>query len=241
MSTRFDLCERVTLAVHGQGETWNFIRDFASHWVTPLDESDGNSESVLSATEERLGIALPEAFKEAYALFGCRSDLTRNSEHLLEPAALYLDHDALIFRHENQGAALWGIRLADLQHADPPVYYCTCIENNVMDEWEPWLGRFSLTCLDLILWESLSDSRMPIEFRECNDEDIPLIEQLYFELPSSSQVGSDNSYTPFGVRWFTGTDLLLCVTGADLRVRTRTREALWSIRETLPGDWLDEY
>jgi hypothetical protein len=81
---------------------------------------------------------------------------------------------------------------------------------------------------------------MPTEFRECSDEDIALIERLYDELPSSSQ-GSDSSYTPFGVRWFAGTDLLLCVTGVDIRVRTRTREALWSFRETLPGDWLNKW
>jgi hypothetical protein len=237
MSTSFDLCERITPAVHDRRETWNFIRDFASHWVTPLEESDGYSESVLSAAEERLGIPLPAAFKEAYALFGCRSDLTRNSEYLLEPTALYLDHDALIFRRENQGAALWGILLADLQDPDPPVYHCSCIVNNAMDEWEPWLARFSLACLDLILWESLSDSTMPTEFRDSNDEDIALIERLYSELPSFQ---GSHSYTPFGVRRFTGPDLLLCDTGADLRVRTRTREALWSLRETLPGDWLYE-
>jgi hypothetical protein len=187
--------------------------------------------------EECLGISLPAAFKEPYALFGCRSDLTRNQEYLLQPTALYLDHNALIFRHEKQGAALWGVRLADLQHPDPPVYHCLCMVGNVMGEWEIWLGRFSLACLDLILWESLYDTRMPTEFRDSDDKDLALIEQLYSELPPFE---GNHSYTHFGVRWFSGTDLLLCYTGFDLRVRTRTREALCSIRENLPGDWLYE-
>ncbi|KAE8383712.1 hypothetical protein BDV26DRAFT_287134 [Aspergillus bertholletiae] len=214
MSTGFDLCKQITPAVRGRCETWNFIRSFASHWVTSLEEADGYSESVLSAAEERLGISLPAALKEAYALFGCRSDLTRNQEYLLEPTALYIDHDALIFRHENQGAALWGILLADLQHPDPPVYHRRCLVDNVMEEWKIWLGRFSLACLDLILWESLYGSRMPTELRESDDKDLAVVEQLFSELPSFE--GSD-SYTPFGVRWFTGTDLLLCYTGFDLR------------------------
>jgi hypothetical protein len=106
-----------------------------------------------------------------------------------------------------------------------------------MGEWEIWLGRFSLACLDLILWESLYDTRMPTEFRDSDDKDLALIEQLYSELPPFE---GNHSYTHFGVRWFSGTDLLLCYTGFDLRVRTRTREALCSIRENLPGDWLYE-
>lgn len=237
MSSGFVLCEQITQAVRGRYETWNFIRDFTSHWVTPLEEGDGYSETDLSAAEESLGISLPDALKEAYALFGRRSDLTRNREYLLEPTALYLDHGALIFRHENQGASIWGILIADLQNPDPPVYQCWCVVDNIMEDWGFWLGRFSLACVDLILWESLYDPRMATESRDIDDEDLKLVGQLYSELPSFEGL---DSYTPFGVRWFTGTDLLLCDTGMDLSVRARTWEALCSVRNNLPGDWLNE-
>lgn len=239
MNDGFDLCEQIAQAVRGRPETWDFIRDFTSHWVTPLEQGDGYSESDLSAAEERLGISLPAAFKEAYTLFGRRSDLTRNQEYLLEPTALCLDHGALIFRHENQGAAIWGIKTADLQHPDPPVYRCFCIVNNTYEDWEFWLGRFSLACVDLVLWESLYDSRMPTEFREVVDDgEIEVVERLYTELPTSE--GLDDSYAPSDTRWFTGADILLCYTGFAFFVRTRNREALCSVRENLPGEWLNE-
>ncbi|OJJ07609.1 hypothetical protein ASPVEDRAFT_155421 [Aspergillus versicolor CBS 583.65] len=237
MSNDFDICEQINRVTGGRSDTWNFIRSFASHWITPIQEGDGYNETELLSAEQRLGIPLPAALKESYTLFGRRSDLTRNQEYLLEPTALYVHHGALIFRHENQGAAIWGILLSDIQLPDPPVYNCFCIVDNVMDEWQPWLGRFSLACVDLILWESLYDSRMPTEFRDIDDDDFELVEQLYTELPSSN--GPD-SYTPVDIRWFTAADILLCYTGTDLAVRARTSEAISSIREKIPGDWLNE-
>lgn len=230
----FDLSKQITQAIQGRCETWNFIRSFASHWVTPLKEADGYSEADLLAAEERLGISLPAALKEAYTLFGRRSDLTRNQEYLLEPTALYLDHEALIFRHENQGAFFWGILVADLQHPDPPVYNCSVIVNNVVENWEPWLGRFSLACIDLIMWESLHDSRRATEFCEIDDEELKLVEQLYQEVPYPKELA------PWHTRWFTGTDLLLCYTDAGLYVRACTLGAICSVRQNLPFDWLNE-
>jgi hypothetical protein len=237
MSSGFDICEQTKQAIRGRSETWNFIRGFTSHWVTPIQEGDGYSEAELSAAEERLGISLPAALKEAYTLFGRRSDLTRNREYLLEPTAIYLKHGALIFRHENQGASVWGILIEDTQNPDPPVYHCYCVVDDIMEDWEIWLARFSLACVDLILWESLYDPRMATESREIDDEGLHLVGQLYTELPTFEGL---DSYTPFGMRWFTGTDLLLCDTGMDLSVRARNLEAIGSIRNNLPGEWLNE-
>jgi hypothetical protein len=230
----FDLSKKINQAIQGRRETWDFIRSFVSHWVTPLKEADGYSEADLLAAEERLGISLPAALKEAYNLFGRRSDLTRNQEYLLEPTALYLDHGALIFRHENQGAAFWGILVADLQYPDPPVYKCWVIVNNVVENWETWLGRFSLSCIDLILWESLHDSSRATEFCEIDEEELELVDQLYQEVPYPRQLA------PWHIRLFTGTDLLLYYTDAGLFVRARTLEAIHSVRQNLPVDWLNE-
>lgn len=237
MSSGFDFCEEITQAIRGRSETWNFIRGFTSHWVTPLQEGDGYSETELSAAEERLAISLPDALEEAYTLFGRRSDLTRNREYLLEPTALSLNHGALIFRRENQGASMWGILISDLHNPDPPVYHCSCVVDDIMGDWGIWLARFSLACVDLILWESLYDPTMATESCEVDDEGLHLVGQLYSELPSFEGL---DSYTPFGVRWFTGTDLLLCDTGMDLSVRARNSEALCSIRNNLSGEWLNE-
>ncbi|MFD9634254.1 hypothetical protein [Streptomyces violascens] len=47
-------------------------------------------------------------------LFGRRRDLTSNHDVLLAPAELYVDpgREPLVFRHENQGSASWGILLS---------------------------------------------------------------------------------------------------------------------------------
>ncbi|KAF9890747.1 hypothetical protein FE257_005616 [Aspergillus nanangensis] len=237
MSNNLDLCEHISQAIRGRNETWTFIRSFASYWVTPLEEGDGWMGADLLAAQERLGLTLPAAFKEAYTLFGRRSDLTRNQERLLGPMDLYLDNRALTFRHENQGALRWGILVEDLQNPDPPVYSCDYMEDTTAEKWEPWLGRFSLACIDLIMWESLHDPRMPTEYCCLDDEMLEILEKLYTKLPSP---GGLNRYTPESACWFTGDDVLLASSGMDLFVRARSHTALESVRQNLPGDWLNE-
>ncbi|WP_223184536.1 SMI1/KNR4 family protein [Streptomyces sp. CBMA152] len=86
---------------------WRFIQGFAAHWADALEHGDGWTEADLVAAEERLGVRLPVAMREAYLLFGRRRDLTSNHDELLAPDELYVDDagEALVFRHENQGAA----------------------------------------------------------------------------------------------------------------------------------------
>ena len=239
MSTTFDLAADLPRALHDRNDTWNFIYGFASHWSQPLKGGDGWSETDIAAAEQRLGVPLPAAFKEAYGLFGRRADLTSNQEHLLAPSDLYFDNGGLVFRHENQGASRWAILATDLSLPDPPVYNCFYMADKAEEKWELWLSRFSLACIDLILWESLHNSSVPIEYRDFgDDEEVELLQQLYKEIPSPE--GAD-SYTPYGFRWFTGGGLLLCFTGTDLFVRAMSPAALNSIREALPGDWLEEW
>ncbi|MCX4679338.1 SMI1/KNR4 family protein [Streptomyces sp. NBC_01433] len=56
-----------------------------------LGDDDGWGETDLVAAEERLGIQLPSALREAYLLFGHRHDLTSNHGVLLSPSELYVD------------------------------------------------------------------------------------------------------------------------------------------------------
>ncbi|MFD9722260.1 hypothetical protein [Streptomyces sp. NPDC059072] len=77
-------------------------------------------------------VLLPTTLREAYLLFGRRKDLTSRYDVLLSPAELCVDAagKALIFRHENQGAASWGILLDGLQDDDPAVFSRTDLEEN---------------------------------------------------------------------------------------------------------------
>ncbi|MFF5536006.1 SMI1/KNR4 family protein [Streptomyces cinerochromogenes] len=121
MTREFDLAASLAGGVQGRSGAWTFIQDFAAHWVgAALSSDDGWTEADLDAAEARLGLRLPTALREAYLLFGRRQDLTSNHDALLGPAQLHVDRagEALVFRHENQGAASWGILLGSLQDAD---------------------------------------------------------------------------------------------------------------------------
>ncbi|WP_308294009.1 SMI1/KNR4 family protein [Streptomyces sp. UNOC14_S4] len=125
MTQGFDLAASLARGVEDRSGAWAFIQGFAAHWTgADLGSDDGWTEAELAAAEKRLGVRLPAALREAYLLFGRRQDLTSNHDVLLGPAELYVDDvkEALVFRHENQGAASWGILLDSLQDDDPAVF-----------------------------------------------------------------------------------------------------------------------
>ncbi|MFE5530666.1 SMI1/KNR4 family protein, partial [Embleya sp. NPDC056538] len=113
MTREFDMVRSLAAGVEGRWGAWEFIRGFVANWSEALGDDDGWGEADLVAAEERLGVRLPPALREAYVLFGRRRDLTGNHDVLLGPSELYVDEtkEALVFRHENQGAASWGILL----------------------------------------------------------------------------------------------------------------------------------
>ena len=89
---------------------WALVRDFAAAWTEPLADGAGTRAEELERAEERLGLTLPTALREAYSLLGARHDLTGNQDPLLRPSALFV-HDAfegvLVLRSENQGCAFY--------------------------------------------------------------------------------------------------------------------------------------
>ncbi len=82
---------------------------------------DGYEEAVLMASEARLGIRLPTSLRAFYQTWGRRRDLTQTYESLLEPDALVMWSDALVFCAENQGACCWAIQREDLNKSNPPI------------------------------------------------------------------------------------------------------------------------
>ncbi|MFG2716575.1 hypothetical protein ACGFX2_39590 [Streptomyces goshikiensis] len=107
MTQGFELAASLAGGVEGRSGAWSFIQGFAAHWARALESGDGWTEADLVAAGKRLGVRLPAALREAYLLFGRRRDLTSNHDVLLGPSELYVDdaEEALVFRHENEGAA----------------------------------------------------------------------------------------------------------------------------------------
>ncbi|MFF2775599.1 SMI1/KNR4 family protein [Streptomyces sp. NPDC058052] len=238
MTQEFDLAASLARGVEGRDGAWSFVRDFAAHWAgAALVGDDGWTEDDLAAAEKRLGFRLPTALREAYLLFGRRRDLTCHHDVLLDPAELYVDDagEALVFRHENQGTAIWGILLDSLQDDDPAVFVRLDLADKSAERWEDWLGRLSLGFVEIVLSESVQADEDVCDFLEPDGEDLALMEAHSVRLPFPA-------YPPGGaIRWFLGRDVLLRDDdGAAVLARGRTAADLDRLRDLIPGDWLHD-
>ncbi|MFD9125982.1 SMI1/KNR4 family protein [Kitasatospora sp. NPDC059571] len=241
MTQGFDLVEGLAAGLEDRAAAWWFVQDFALHWVAPIEDGDGWDEAELAAAEERLGLRLPAALREAYALFGRRPDLTSNHDALHGPADLHLDDrgEVLVFRHENQGACAWGIPLAELHRPDPAVLVRADLADKQAEAWEPWLDRLSIALLELVLSESLHAPEGRCDYLDALDEEgRDALERHYDGLPFPDY--PDGAGPGDASRWYAGEDVLLRVDGGDLvYARARAPKALDELRERIPGDWLD--
>ncbi|MGW2562950.1 SMI1/KNR4 family protein [Streptomyces sp. NPDC001514] len=240
MTHEFDLARSLAAGVEDRQGAWQFIRDFAAHWTDDaLGDAVGWSEADLAAAEERLGLRLPAALREAYVLLGNRRDLTSNHDTLRTPAELYVDEsgEALVFRDENQGAARWGILLADLAQDDPAVVIRPDLADKSTEAWESWLDRVSLTFVEIVLSESLHAPDELVDHLDAPDEsDLDELERHGIRLPLPAYPPDEEGAT----RWFLRDDVLLRDdAGAWLMARGRTEEALDRVRDRMDGDWLN--
>ncbi|MET9633898.1 hypothetical protein ABZX92_41240 [Lentzea sp. NPDC006480] len=225
----FDVAGEAARAVRDRSSAWRFIEGFAAAWAEPIGPLDGWSRAELAATEDQLCVRLPESLKEALSLFGKRPDLTSNQDRLLTPSELRLDQDVLIFRDENQWVAAWGTPLGD---DDPAVVIKLDLINKSEERWDPWLPRFSLACVEMVLSEALFRDGAETADRETSEADISLLEDHFTLLPMQSP----------GTRWFVRDDVIVREDdGQWLWARARTPEALESLVKELPGDWTTEY
>ncbi|MFI5634947.1 SMI1/KNR4 family protein [Streptomyces sp. NPDC051664] len=242
MTRGFDMVRSLAAGVEGRKGAWEFIRGFVANWSEGLGDEDGWGEADLVAAEERLGIRLPLVLREAYRLFGRRQDLTSNHDVLLSPSQLYVDEakEALVFRHENQGAASWGILLDKLMDEDPAVVIKTDLADQAAERWENWLERLSLCFIEIVLSESVQAEGECCDFlSDFDDYGVELLEQNCSRLPFPAYpVGEEEHPT----RWFLGDDVLLRDDdGMFLLARGRTEAALNGVRDLLQGDWLNDF
>ncbi|WP_433465880.1 hypothetical protein [Spirillospora sp. CA-128828] len=233
--TSFDLVRDLPAALTGRELAWTYIRGFAATWCTPLTSEDGTPEAELTAAEEALGIRLPAAVREAYALFGRRFDLHSNMQHLLSPGEFYIDDrkEALVFREENQGAASWGVLLTDLGRPDPPVRMRSDLADKEAERWEGWLSGFAVSCIEIVLSESLQAEEPVCDHGDYDDGDE--LARRFTRLPFPDYPEGEQ-----GPAFYAGSGLLLCDGGGGwLSVRARDEETLDRFRADVPADWLN--
>jgi hypothetical protein len=214
---------------------WDFIRCFVRGWRTPILPGDGCDESEIARAEARLGLALPAAMREAYSLFGRRSDLTSRQDRLLSPDQLRVEDRALVYRVESQHVVEWAVPLSHTAEDDPPVWFRDT--GAVSEPWRNYLGRFSLASVEIILSESvLSAEEGPLNHRALEPDDVTRLESLYprLPLPDYPMWALEGRAT----RWFAGPGVLLREDAGEwLWVLGRSAAAVDGVRAALPGDW----
>ena len=235
MQEGFDVVAGVEHGLRDRAEAWRFIREFTEHWGVPaVEDWDGHAVKALDMAEQRLGLRLPAAVRECYALLGGRRDLTSNQDRLLRPSELDFDGEALVYRWENQNVVTWGILRSDLDSPDPPTWICMAGETT----WHPWMPSFSAACVEMVLSEwMLGGDETLTDNGELADGGPESLERLYTRLALPEYPALD--VTPPGIRWFAGPEVML---REDCRTwvwaRARDGEALDVVRQALPVDWL---
>ncbi|MFE9688361.1 hypothetical protein [Micromonospora sp. NPDC005806] len=229
----YDVAAALRDGVADRRAAWRFIRTFAAAWAEPLRDNDGVDPQELGAAQKRLGIPLPAALREAYLLFGRRDDLTSNQDWLVAPNGLAVDRDVLVFRHENQHAASWGIPVAAAADPDPPVL----VEHDA--GWQPFLDRVSLACVEMVLSETLFAPGDWDNAAEVPAELIELVEKNYRRVNFPEYPSWADPADP--IRWYSAPGELLRMDGegewAWLYVRGRTAKDRERIEQAVPARW----
>ncbi|MCZ7458247.1 SMI1/KNR4 family protein [Streptomyces sp. WMMC940] len=240
MADRFDVAEALAGGCPTQADAWAFVRGFSAAWSAPLLPTDGFSSTDVQRAEDRLGLRLPPALKEAYALFGRRRDLVAQQNPLLEPDELLLDPsgELLVFRSENQGCAGWGVALSDLSREDPPV--ALFADRLPASSRLHFLDRLSLACVETVLSEAAMASWTESRTCQATPEVVACLEERFAPVALPPYPAWFEPMGPL-VRWFSASGLLLCLEpgleGMDLVVTGRTMADVQRAVEAIPGAW----
>lgn len=239
MSDALDVAAALEGGLHDRRHAWDFIRTFMGAWTGQhLQDADGASEAELAAAEDELGVRLPVAVREGYALLGRSLVRTCVQDPLVPVTGLFVLDDNLIFRRENQDCAFWGIPLDQIDVDDPPVVV------QAHDGWVPFLDRMSTAWVELVLSESLfaGDGADGLyDACELPDALLPTLQRQYtrVDLPDHPMWASADD-SP--LRWYAAPGRLLRHDGTQdhswLHAGGQTAADLESIRNDLPAAWV---
>ncbi|MCX5374933.1 SMI1/KNR4 family protein [Streptomyces sp. NBC_00091] len=242
MSDTFDVAEFLAGGCRERADAWAFVSAFAASWFTPLSPADGFTLDQVQRAEDRLGVHLPVALREAYTLFGRRRDLVAQQDPLLEPEELLFDPsgELLVFRSENQGCAGWGVSLTDLHREDPPVaLFSDRLPNSGRRRF---LDRLSLACVETVLSEAVVGRWRQGRACQATPEVVACLETEFARVPLPPYPAWFEPMGP-GVRWFSAAGLLLRLEpgseGTELVVTGQTEGDLQRAIEAIPGAWPD--
>ncbi|MBL0888311.1 hypothetical protein [Myceligenerans indicum] len=232
----FDLAAEAAVAGLDREAAWRFVARFARHWLgAALDGESGVEEPRIVEAEQRLGLSFPAAVCELYALAGRRRDLWSNQDELLSIGKLYVQDGVLVVRHENQGVAIWGVRIEDLHLPDPPVVVHVDRFEPSDQWWEPWTASFTEAVAHWLVFESLWRDASVASFADDLDAD-DLEDLLARAVPVDLAQPSDG---PVTARWLLVDDVVVLEAGTVM-FTARSAEAAAAFRNRYRADWFDE-
>jgi hypothetical protein len=185
----------------GRAERWSLLRRFFEGWFGGLGPTDGCSAESMGLAEERLGVALPAALREWYALAG-QSAIWSMQDHFLGPEGLRVEGDKLILSIENQNAVRWGIPLSELGEEDPPVFVSEPTDSVLWIEETPSVSLFALS--QAVLNATFSGATAYCANGQATDDAVAAIEQSYARLGFP-----DLHWPPHPTRMYGGVDLIV--------------------------------
>ena len=125
-----------------------------------------------------------------------------------------------------------------MESADLPVVFGGYRDGS---PWRRFLGSFSLAAVEMVLSEAIiAGAEGCHDNRALDDADIVRLEEKYERLPLPDYPGWWQPEVQAGVRWFGGPDVLLREDSRTwLWVLARSAASLASVRDALPGEWLE--
>jgi hypothetical protein len=128
-------------------DRWRLLAELIGKWHRPLLQGEGYDPQEISASEKRLGLKLPSALKEWYALAGRRQDVWNRQDKLVPPQEITVEAGVLVFYTENQAVTFWGVRLGELPKDDPPV-----VTRDEHADWRELCPEVSVFALQMFVY-----------------------------------------------------------------------------------------
>lgn len=213
------------------------IASFLRSWqVIEVGEAKGEAVEEVVAAEQRLALRLPYALRWALTHIGFDNRVIGNQDPIVHPRSLEVDEQGVLaYRLENQNCAAWGVAVADLGQADPPVLWKD-LQAGSGDQWMPFQGRMSVDLLELAMNEAMlrpGAHHLQMEVMDVVPAELSSLRRLaiashvFWAVPDGPPV-----------KWFARGD---CVVRNDgdiwLSAFGRTAADLEVITHAIPGQW----
>lgn len=132
----------------------------------PLGKTHGMATSALDKAASRLGVAIPIALRDYYAVAGNERRFNRSLQTFLHPSKWFVDQQHIVFVEENQTCCWWGVSVKSRGAKDPMISQGVNHDDSI--DWHKEHDRCSTFISVLLHYQAVSDG-----FRFCASGSAP--------------------------------------------------------------------